>query len=98
MRTLLNWFRLRSMESSLDRELSYHLERRIQNFERSGLAAKDTSIRRAGRAMPSVSPKTFPTEIVVLQNVQPVGDLGVLQQPPNPAELPAICPACTASQ
>jgi hypothetical protein len=33
MRTLLNWFGLRSMESSLDRELSYHLERRIQNFE-----------------------------------------------------------------
>jgi predicted permease len=37
MRQLLNWLRRRELESGLDRELSYHLERRIGDLERSGL-------------------------------------------------------------
>jgi len=41
MRQLLNWFRRRKMESSLDRELGYHLERRIRDFEQSGLPAEE---------------------------------------------------------
>src|SRR5690242_8279635 len=37
MRPLLNWFRRRRLESGLDRELRYHLERRIGDFMQSGL-------------------------------------------------------------
>ncbi|HEY1947997.1 MAG TPA: ABC transporter permease [Bryobacteraceae bacterium] len=37
MRQLLNWLRRRELESGLDRELSYHLERRIGDLEQSGL-------------------------------------------------------------
>ena len=34
---LANWFRRKKLESGLDRELSYHLDRRIIDLERSGL-------------------------------------------------------------
>ena len=40
MRQLVNWFRRRKLESSLDNELRYHLERRIQDFERTGLTTE----------------------------------------------------------
>jgi len=41
MRRLLNWFRRSKMESSLDGELRYHLERRIHDFEQSGAPAEE---------------------------------------------------------
>lgn len=34
---LANWFRRKKLEGSLDRELRYHLDRRISDLERSGL-------------------------------------------------------------
>jgi predicted permease len=37
MRQLANWFRRRKLDSGLDRELRYHLDRRIIDLERSGL-------------------------------------------------------------
>src|SRR5580700_8436223 len=37
IRQLANWFRRKKLESCLDRELRYHLERRIIDLERSGL-------------------------------------------------------------
>ena len=41
MRQLVNWFRRRKLEDSLDRELHYHLERRIGDLEQTGLPAKE---------------------------------------------------------
>jgi predicted permease len=41
MKQLENWFRRKSLESGLDRELRYHLDRRIMDFERSGLPTKE---------------------------------------------------------
>jgi len=37
MKRLLNWFRLRKLESELDRELKYHIERRVSDLILSGL-------------------------------------------------------------
>jgi predicted permease len=37
MRQLLNWFRLRNLESGLDRELKYHIDRRVGDLMQSGL-------------------------------------------------------------
>src|SRR4029453_5949480 len=37
MRQLLNWFRLRNLESGLDRELKYHIDRRVADLMFSGL-------------------------------------------------------------
>src|SRR5438309_12104191 len=37
VKRLLNWFRLRKLDSDLDRELSYHLDRRVSDLVRSGL-------------------------------------------------------------
>src|SRR6266702_4506975 len=37
MKTLLNWFRLGNLENALDRELKYHLDRRVSDLVRSGL-------------------------------------------------------------
>jgi predicted permease len=37
IRQLANWFRRKKLESGLDRELRYHLDRRIIDLERSGL-------------------------------------------------------------
>src|SRR5258708_36620414 len=39
IRQLANWFRRKKLESGLDRELRYHLERRIIDLERAGLPA-----------------------------------------------------------
>jgi predicted permease len=36
MKRLLNWFRLRNLESDLDRELKYHIERRVSELILSG--------------------------------------------------------------
>ena len=41
MRQLVNWFRRKWLEDSLDRELRYHLERRTNDFEQTGLSAKE---------------------------------------------------------
>ena len=38
MKRLLNWFRRDALEKDLDRELRYHLERRVADLTRSGLA------------------------------------------------------------
>ena len=37
MKRLLNWFRLRKLESDLDRELKYHIERRVSDLMLLGL-------------------------------------------------------------
>jgi hypothetical protein len=37
MKQLLNWFRRRNLESGLDRELNYHIDRRVTDLVRSGL-------------------------------------------------------------
>ncbi len=37
MSRLLNWFRLRNLESGLDRELKYHIDRRVADLMQSGL-------------------------------------------------------------
>lgn len=37
MRRLLNWFRMRNLESGLDRELKYHIDRRVADLMHSGL-------------------------------------------------------------
>lgn len=37
MRRLLNWFRLQKLEGDLDRELKYHIERRVSDLMLSGL-------------------------------------------------------------
>ena len=41
MRQLVNWFRRGKLESGLDRELRYHLERRVGDFEQAGLAPEE---------------------------------------------------------
>ena len=38
MKQLLNWFRRGSLERGLDRELQYHMDRRVGDLMRSGLA------------------------------------------------------------
>jgi len=37
MKYLLNWFRRRQLESDLDRELDYHVDRRVTDLVDSGL-------------------------------------------------------------
>jgi len=39
IRHVTNWFRRRKLESGLDRELRYHLDRRISDLEKSGVPA-----------------------------------------------------------
>jgi predicted permease len=41
MKQLTNWFRRKTLETCLDRELSYHLERRITDLEKAGLSAAE---------------------------------------------------------
>ncbi len=41
MRQLANWFRRKKLESGVDRELRYHLDRRIIDLERSGLPTEE---------------------------------------------------------
>jgi predicted permease len=38
LKQLANWFRRKKLESGLDRELSYHVERRTTDLEKSGVA------------------------------------------------------------
>jgi len=38
IKQLLNWFRLRHLETNLDRELKYHIDRRVKDLMLSGLA------------------------------------------------------------
>src|SRR5262249_18723036 len=40
MRQLANWFRRRKLEGGLDRELQFHLDRRITDLETSGLVTE----------------------------------------------------------
>src|SRR5246127_4810033 len=44
MRHILNWFRLRNLEKEFDRELSYHVDRRVSELVRSGFS--ETEARR----------------------------------------------------
>src|SRR3982751_5922477 len=37
MKRILNWFRRRKLESDLDRELKYHIDRRVSDLIHSGL-------------------------------------------------------------
>ncbi len=37
MRQILNWLRRGKLESGLDRELEYHIDRRVSDLVRSGL-------------------------------------------------------------
>src|SRR6185436_5881762 len=37
MNRILNWFRLRRLEGDLDRELQYHIDRRVMDLMQSGL-------------------------------------------------------------
>src|SRR5437899_1349601 len=37
MKRILNWFRLRRLEGDLDRELQYHIDRRVTDLIHSGL-------------------------------------------------------------
>src|SRR5881396_2679143 len=37
MRRMLNWFRRRKLERDLDRELNYHIDRRVSDLMHSGL-------------------------------------------------------------
>src|SRR6266550_686739 len=41
MRQLLNWFRRGNLESGLDRELGYHMDRRVSDLMRSGLPEQE---------------------------------------------------------
>src|SRR6195256_2672422 len=41
MKRILNWFRLRTLESGLDRELQYHIDRRVSDLVRSGLPERE---------------------------------------------------------
>jgi predicted permease len=47
MRQLLNWFRRRDLERGLDRELQYHLERRIADLRREGVPQPEARRRAA---------------------------------------------------
>src|ERR1700757_888995 len=41
IRKLANWFRRENLESALNRELQYHLERRVSDLETSGMPAAE---------------------------------------------------------
>src|SRR5215467_11563561 len=41
MKQIFNWLRLRKLESDLDRELMYHIDRRVSDLIHSGLAEPD---------------------------------------------------------
>src|SRR5499427_6006335 len=47
MKQAANWFRRKKLEAGLDRELSYHLERRISDFQKAGLSASEARRRAA---------------------------------------------------
>jgi predicted permease len=41
MKQLINWFRRKQLERDLDRELRYHLDRRVTDLQQSGLSADE---------------------------------------------------------
>src|SRR5216684_3281946 len=47
MKRMLNWFRLRKLESDLDRELKYHIDRRVSELIHSGLPEPEARRRAA---------------------------------------------------
>src|SRR6185312_9632579 len=47
MKRLLNWFRLRRLEGDLDRELQYHIDRRVADLIHSGLPEPEARRRAA---------------------------------------------------
>src|ERR1700704_134851 len=47
MKRILNWFRLRKLESELDRELAYHIDRRVTDLIHSGLPEPEARRRAA---------------------------------------------------
>ena len=47
MKQMLNWFRLRKLESDLDRELQYHIDRRVNDLLHSGLPESEARRRAA---------------------------------------------------
>ena len=47
MKRILNWFRLRRLEDDLDRELQYHIDRRVTDLIHSGLPEPEARRRAA---------------------------------------------------
>src|SRR6266446_8729606 len=47
MKRILNWFRLRKLENELDRELQYHIDRRVSDLIHSGLPEPEARRRAA---------------------------------------------------
>src|SRR5438477_2110080 len=47
MKRMLNWFRLRKLENDLDRELRYHIDRRVSDLIHSGLPEPEARRRAA---------------------------------------------------
>ena len=47
MNRMLNWFRLRKLENDLDRELKYHIDRRVSDLIQSGLPEPEARRRAA---------------------------------------------------
>src|SRR5579871_707520 len=47
MKRMLNWFRLRRLENDLDRELEYHVDRRVSDLIHSGLPEPEARRRAA---------------------------------------------------
>ena len=47
MNRMLNWFRLRKLENELDRELKYHIDRRVSDLIHSGLPEPEARRRAA---------------------------------------------------
>src|SRR5207302_10459702 len=47
MNRILNWFRLRRLEGDLDRELQYHIDRRVTELIQSGLPEPEARRRAA---------------------------------------------------
>src|SRR6266516_593407 len=47
MKRMLNWFLLRKLESDLDRELKYHIDRRVSDLIHSGLPEPEARRRAA---------------------------------------------------
>src|SRR5207249_6001964 len=45
MKRLLNWFRRGGLESGLDRELKYHMDRRVSDLVQSGLSEREAQRR-----------------------------------------------------
>ena len=48
MTRLVNWFRRRSLERSLDRELQYHYDRRVADLTAAGIPEPEARRRPAG--------------------------------------------------